>query len=57
MNGLSILEIQTHQLNRTEVVAVPVSTSVLRQTEPYTEIMDYDPNTDSWSQWAGRVFA
>jgi hypothetical protein len=46
---------QTDVLNRTVSVGVPVSRAMLRATQPYTSILDFDYMAGPWEQWAGRV--
>jgi hypothetical protein len=43
---------QRDQLGRVTAVGVPVSRMLLRRTQPYTEILDLDPGTDSFNRWA-----
>ena len=49
---------QRDGLGRTVVVGVPVTRMLLRETNPYTDILDVDPvppMSDPWESWAGRA--
>ncbi|KAF2833475.1 hypothetical protein CC86DRAFT_451161 [Ophiobolus disseminans] len=48
---------QRDVLNRTVAIGVPVSRAVLRKTQAYTDVLDLDPFSEPWQQWAGRVIA
>jgi hypothetical protein len=46
---------QTDALNRTVAVGVPISRAVLRESQPFTDVLDFDLIAKPWEQWAGRV--
>jgi hypothetical protein len=46
---------QRDRLGRVTAVGVPVSRVLLRRTQPYTDVLDLDPATDSWDRWAWQA--